>query len=323
MQLIGRKYTQINSGYRYGFNGKEKDIDIANDNYDYGARIYDCRSGRWLSADGLANKYPDVSPYIYALNTPLQGKDPDGNVVIFINGQHTGQGGQAIYWGGYDKRAMDRIGDHSARYVDGALGGFKNTFAPTPINSPSPFPAIDYIIKRFTSTNLNKKVRITAGEAQGMRDAESIISNLSEGETIKIVAHSMGNAFSRGYVNGIIKYAKEHGLENKIKGKFQYELDVSPFQGAGLPANPNVQTTETQVGGLDGGSINGVRKKGVAGSVPTVAPIPGVKNISSKSDADKGHAISELSTDNIKNSDNAGTETKKPIEQGVDNSKTP
>ena len=39
------------SGYRYRFNGKEKDYGIANDNYDYGARMYDGRIGRWLTVD--------------------------------------------------------------------------------------------------------------------------------------------------------------------------------------------------------------------------------------------------------------------------------
>lgn len=36
---------------RYGFNGKEKDFETANDDYDFGARIYDGRLGRWLSLD--------------------------------------------------------------------------------------------------------------------------------------------------------------------------------------------------------------------------------------------------------------------------------
>ncbi len=37
--------------YRYGFNGKEKDKDIAPDNYEFGARIYDARLGRWMAVD--------------------------------------------------------------------------------------------------------------------------------------------------------------------------------------------------------------------------------------------------------------------------------
>ena len=41
----------------------------------FGARYYESSSGRWLSAD----KYPNLSPYIYCLNNPLNHLDPDGN----------------------------------------------------------------------------------------------------------------------------------------------------------------------------------------------------------------------------------------------------
>ena len=67
--------------YRYGFNGKEKDDDIKNiegSSYDFGARIYDPRIGRWLSLDPLASKYPMYSPYNFVTNSPLQYIDLDG-----------------------------------------------------------------------------------------------------------------------------------------------------------------------------------------------------------------------------------------------------
>ena len=48
--------------------------------YDMGARLYDPRIGRTPSVDPKAGLYPGVSPYVYALNTPIQAKDPDGNV---------------------------------------------------------------------------------------------------------------------------------------------------------------------------------------------------------------------------------------------------
>ncbi len=82
MTMPGRKFTQANSGYRYGFNGKEKTAEITNDNYDYGARIYDGRLGRWLAVDPLQKKYPDVSPYTYCLNNVILFIDPNGKEVI-------------------------------------------------------------------------------------------------------------------------------------------------------------------------------------------------------------------------------------------------
>jgi RHS repeat-associated protein len=80
MTMPGRKYTS-NSEYRYGFNGKEKLSEITNDDYDYGARIYDARIGRWLSVDPLQKKYPNWTPYAYAMNSTLKLKDIDGKDV--------------------------------------------------------------------------------------------------------------------------------------------------------------------------------------------------------------------------------------------------
>jgi RHS repeat-associated protein len=77
MEMPGRKYDN-GSEYRYGFNGQEKDNDVTKDDYDFGARIYDGRLGRWLSVDPLAAKLPFSSPYTFCLNNPILYLDPDG-----------------------------------------------------------------------------------------------------------------------------------------------------------------------------------------------------------------------------------------------------
>ncbi len=67
-------------GYRYGFNGKEKDDEIKGEGvqYDYGFRIYDARLGKFLSTDPLFQSYPSLTPYQYASNTPIAAIDLDG-----------------------------------------------------------------------------------------------------------------------------------------------------------------------------------------------------------------------------------------------------
>ena len=64
--------------YRYGFNGKEKDGDMDGNNYDYGFRIYNPGLGRFLSVDPLTKKYPELTPYQFASNRPIDGIDQDG-----------------------------------------------------------------------------------------------------------------------------------------------------------------------------------------------------------------------------------------------------
>lgn len=66
---------------RFKYNGKELDRMNGLDWYDYGARHYDAALGIWRCIDNKAESYPDVSPYVYALNNPIKNIDPDGNSV--------------------------------------------------------------------------------------------------------------------------------------------------------------------------------------------------------------------------------------------------
>ena len=78
--MPGRRFEQINSAYRYGFNGKEKDNDIEGQGniYDYGFRVYNPRLGKFLSVDPLGGKFPYYTPYQYAGNRPIELIDIDG-----------------------------------------------------------------------------------------------------------------------------------------------------------------------------------------------------------------------------------------------------
>jgi len=87
--MAGRKYND--NSYRYGFNGMEKDDEMkGNGNtYDFGARLYDSRVGRWLAVDPLASKYSNLSPYNFVANTPIRAIDPDGKAIIIVNHHYT------------------------------------------------------------------------------------------------------------------------------------------------------------------------------------------------------------------------------------------
>jgi RHS repeat-associated protein len=81
MQMPGRK---LSGGYRYGFNGKENDNEVKGEGnqQDYGMRIYDGRIGKFLSTDPLAKKYPELSAYQFASNSPIENSDLDGAEAI-------------------------------------------------------------------------------------------------------------------------------------------------------------------------------------------------------------------------------------------------
>jgi RHS repeat-associated protein len=93
--LYGRTWSS--EGYRYGFNGKEKDSETTAGAYDFGARIYDGRLGRWLSADGKFKKYPSHSPYHFGFNNPILVIDSDGNEnIVVVGAQHDNSAGNKL-----------------------------------------------------------------------------------------------------------------------------------------------------------------------------------------------------------------------------------
>jgi RHS repeat-associated protein len=87
MTMPGRKYTAPSSTYRYGFNGKENDKDAGEGIQDYGMRIYSERLGRFLSVDPITAEYPELTPYQFASNTPIQATDLDGLEADFSAGK--------------------------------------------------------------------------------------------------------------------------------------------------------------------------------------------------------------------------------------------
>ena len=69
------------SGNRWRFSGKEEQDTAFGIPYsDFGARLYDRTA--WTAIDPLAEKYYNVSPYVYCHNNPVKLIDTDGRFVI-------------------------------------------------------------------------------------------------------------------------------------------------------------------------------------------------------------------------------------------------
>jgi RHS repeat-associated protein len=194
--LIRILNIQAHPFYRYGFNGMERDDEVKGkgNQYNYGDRSYDPRRGQWWALDKAQKLYPDISPYAFALNTPIQAKDPNGKLVILVNGMHAGDGGRSEYWNGFDKKAMKRLGDYKAMYFDGAMGGLSNTASHAAVGGSlggmraGIWGAVGgAAFNVFMNSNVNHEVRVAAGYAMGVENAETIFANLKPGESIKII----------------------------------------------------------------------------------------------------------------------------------------
>lgn len=75
---FGGVFTSSGNVQPYKYNGKELDSKKGLDWYDYGARHYDSALGRWLMVDPIAEKYSEISPYVYCANSPVRYVDPTG-----------------------------------------------------------------------------------------------------------------------------------------------------------------------------------------------------------------------------------------------------
>lgn len=74
-------FSQRLESYPYGFNGKENDnetVSTGEGTQDYGMRIYNPALGKFLSVDPLTKKYPELTTYQFASNSPIWGIDLDG-----------------------------------------------------------------------------------------------------------------------------------------------------------------------------------------------------------------------------------------------------
>jgi RHS repeat-associated protein len=85
VQLDGR--TREREGYRYGFQGQEKDDEVKGEgnSVNYTFRMHDPRVGRFFAVDPLQDEYPFWSPYVFSGNqvtstVELEGLEPEENI---------------------------------------------------------------------------------------------------------------------------------------------------------------------------------------------------------------------------------------------------
>ena len=165
-----------------------------------------------MSIDPHCEKYYSISPYAYCMNNPVNAIDPDGRLVIFINGFHSGSGGTKKYWGKngiFANAVMNHLNDHNPLYRDGSVGGIYNL-----------------------TNNQDHRERAKYGAKRAKMDADMIIKMITDPngnikETIKVITHSMGAAYAKGYLLELQKIFRKLGIPSNV---IEFEADFAPYQ---------------------------------------------------------------------------------------------
>jgi RHS repeat-associated protein len=233
MLMPGRNHNPDEA--KYGFNGMYKDDEIkgSGNSYDFGARLYDSRVGRWLSVDPLEMKYNDMTPYQFAGNTPIQAYDPDGELIIWVNGEAP-----------QDEWARREYWSHSHPFVN-AVGSFNQK-------------AQDFnnLFRNADQTKYKAGLdwpndRKANGQAQARADFESIKASLKADmvdgkitETVKIISHSKGSAYANGYAEVLdAELAKWREEEPQLfagkGGTIELTVHLAPHQSAFINVQEN------------------------------------------------------------------------------------
>ncbi len=229
MQIEERSWV-ASSSYRYGFNSMERDDEVSGDgnSLDFGARIYDSRLGRWMSVDPLQKQYSSESPYGFVLNTPIQAMDPDGRLVLFVNGLR----GAPNPFKGQDYNHWQEISGIYSRLNQsknaGVLKGYwksnANTFGRKVDIARSFIDRISDENAYYTSGSSTWRSQAKAGwfkrkilgvhsrYHEGITKANMMHNMIKKGkiklakdETIKIVTHSQGGAHGAGMAARLIE----------------------------------------------------------------------------------------------------------------------
>ena len=159
--------------YRYGFNGMEKDDEVRGTkgaSYDFGARMYDPRIGRWLSVDPLEAEYVGHTPFNFVANSSLILVDPNGEEWVCYYDQVVENKRKALQEKPNSKKLQRSLNRSLAKQkkVNDVINQIK-------INDPALFNYIDKlkVEDALTGESINVKVKVREGNrAEAQEDAK-------------------------------------------------------------------------------------------------------------------------------------------------------
>lgn len=265
----------MSGGYRYGFNGMEADDEIkgTKNSYDFWARMYDPRIGRWLTIDPQAREYPDLNPYNFVENSPMIMNDPTGesgivtidkearNITIEANivlygtsataelAQSTAKDVQDT-WNAADGRVMIDGIEYCVNFV--ITAEYQPTLTPAEVSANTDYKN-NYI--RVEETN-SKGVSYMVGSSSGggSNSGYYLLKNITADKSTT-EGHEMGH----GWGLDIAEYGTKdgHPADRDLRGQGQPGI----MYARGTLVDPDYQWDPKAAAGAPGGTVNPDKRK--------------------------------------------------------------
>lgn len=132
----------------FRFGGKENLGSVGLNLLDFGARMFSPSAMRWTTMDPMAEKYYDISPYVYCAGNPVNYVDPDGTTPrIFVE---TKGFGHAFVSAG--------SGNNTVVYTYGRYGGLEKNKSIARSTTPTGEGVLVKLTGKEALSYINKKV---------------------------------------------------------------------------------------------------------------------------------------------------------------------
>ncbi|TAL62236.1 MAG: hypothetical protein EPN85_03100 [Bacteroidetes bacterium] len=217
--MPGRNFNSPD--YQFGFNGKRKDDELKGNgnSYDFGARIYDPRIGKWLSTDPAEKHFPELSPYSAFADNPIYIIDENGDYIIIHYKNIFGKektiqyvlGERHILRGGFVRQTERALNYLQKQDVKGVISKFaydsKHNVDISIYDDPT---------QKFGSSRSSTKVTYDPSEGQQVKNE---INTGKQSPALRLY-HEIAHQFIRQFDKNFKKYGREE-LEQKVIDEYE------------------------------------------------------------------------------------------------------
>jgi RHS repeat-associated protein len=205
MTMPGRKFSQSNNKYRYGFGGQEKSDEIKGEGNSYTAEYweYDPRLGRRWNVDPITK--PHESPYAAFSNNPITNIDPLGNSDSTVTSPNGGS---------FTLPESAKITKNSFAYTNAAGVKFQH--------SDGAVESFTWQDKEYTARYNSKTGEFTGYKAQLDAAHGNQMLPFSYGKMDWLIERVMANS-SSGPMNQLEEYRARRAYGGYLPGETQFD----------------------------------------------------------------------------------------------------